>query len=139
MQSGSTSINTIRIYNPIKQGQDHDPQGRFIRLWCPELKSVPDVYLHEPWRMDAATAGRLGCRIGIDYPAPLVDPAVAAREAKDRIWAIRREAGFDRIADAIQQRHGSRRAGLPPTGARQRTRRRRGGDVSGAEQLQLDL
>ena len=89
--------------------------------------------------MDAATAERLGCRIGIDYPAPLVDPAVAAREAKDRIWAIRREAGFDRIADAIQQRHGSRRAGLLSTEGRARTRRRRGDNVNGAEQLQLDL
>ncbi len=137
MQSGSTSINTIRIYNPIKQGQDHDPQGRFIRQWCPELASVPDVYLHEPWRMDGATAERVGCRIGVDYPAPLVDPTAAAREAKDRIWAIRREAGFDRIADAIQQRHGSRRAGLPSPGERSRRRRRSAG--RGVEQLQLDL
>jgi deoxyribodipyrimidine photo-lyase len=139
MQSGSTSINTIRIYNPIKQGQDHDPRGEFIRQWCPELASVPDVYLHEPWRMDAATAERVGCRIGVDYHAPLVEPAAAAREAKDRIWAIRREAGFDRIADAIQQRHGSRRAGLPATGDRPRRRRRRGVAAPGAEQLQLDL
>ena len=49
MQSGSTAINTIRIYNPVKQGQDHDPNGCFIREWCPELASLPDVYLHEPW------------------------------------------------------------------------------------------
>jgi deoxyribodipyrimidine photo-lyase len=89
--------------------------------------------------MDAATAERVGCRIGVDYHAPLVEPAAAAREAKDRIWAIRREAGFDRIADAIQQRHGSRRAGLPATGDRPRRRRRRGVAAPGAEQLQLDL
>jgi deoxyribodipyrimidine photo-lyase len=88
MQSGSTSINTIRIYNPIKQGLDHDPKGVFIRRWCPELADRPDVWLHEPWRG------------GGDHPAPIVDPAQAAREARDRIWAIRRAAGFDRIADA---------------------------------------
>ena len=102
MQSGSTAINTIRIYNPIKQGQDHDPKGLFIRQWCPELAQVPDVYLHEPWKMDHASAERVGCVIGVHYPAPIVDPTLAAREAKDRIWDIRRAAGFDRLADGIQ-------------------------------------
>ena len=111
MQSGSTSINTIRIYNPIKQGRDHDPKGVFIRRWCPELAHLPDQHLHEPWRWLT------------DHPAPIVDPIEAAREARDRIWAIRRAAGFDQIADAIQERHGSRRAGLPSTGARRRRRR----------------
>ena len=48
MQSGSTSINTIRIYNPIKQGMDHDPEGTFIRRWCPELEDVPAEGLHPP-------------------------------------------------------------------------------------------
>ncbi|MGC6482162.1 MAG: FAD-binding domain-containing protein [Synechococcus sp.] len=138
MQSGSTAINTIRIYNPVKQGQDHDPKGCFIRQWCPELASLPDVYLHEPWKLEAQRGERLGCRIGIDYPAPLVDPAAAARDAKDRIWAIRQAAGFDRIADAIQQRHGSRRAGLTPVTTRRR-RRSRTAVKDGDQQLQLDL
>ena len=126
MQSGSTSINTIRIYNPIKQGLDHDPKGVFIRRWCPELADRPDVWLHEPWRG------------GGDHPAPIVDPAQAAREARDRIWAIRCAAGFDRIADAIQERHGSRRAGLTPTGG-QGSRRRRRTDVADASMRQLSL
>ena len=138
MQSGSTSINTIRIYNPVKQGQDHDPQGSFIRQWCPELAAVPDVYLHEPWKLEPSRGDRLGCRIGIDYPAPIVDPTAAAREAKDRIWEIRRAAGFDRIADAIQQRHGSRRAGLTPVTSRRRRRQRLEGEL-GDQQLSFDL
>ncbi len=138
MQSGSTAINTIRIYNPVKQGQDHDPNGCFIREWCPELASLPNVYLHEPWKLDARRAEQLGCRLGVDYPAPLVDPAAAAREAKDRIWEIRRAAGFDRIADAIQQRHGSRRAGLTPVTTRRR-RRSRSAQEGGDQQLQLEL
>ena len=138
MQSGSTAINTIRIYNPIKQGQDHDPKGIFIRQWCPELASLPDVYLHEPWRIDPAGAERLGFRLGVDYPDPIVDPAAAAREAKDRIWEIRRAAGFERLADGIQNRHGSRRAGLTPVTNRRR-RSRRDAIASGQEQLRLDL
>ena len=111
MQSGSTSINTIRIYNPIKQGMDHDPQGVFIREWCPELQDVPVIHIHEPWAL------------GGGMPAPIVDVAASMQEAKDRIWAIRRSSGFDRHADAIQQKHGSRQAGLTPTRSSRRSRR----------------
>jgi deoxyribodipyrimidine photo-lyase len=124
MQSGSTSINTIRIYNPIKQGRDHDPDGVFIRQWCPELSAVPAVHLHEPWAL------------GGSMPHPIVDCAESARQAKERIFAIRRSAGFDHHADAIQRRHGSRRAGLPST-SRRRSRRRV--DDPSVQQLAFDL
>ena len=124
MQSGSTSINTIRIYNPIKQGQDHDPEGVFIRQWCPELRDVPAIHLHEPWSL------------GGGMPEPIVDVTASMQMAKDRIWEIRRSAGFDRHADAIQRRHGSRRAGLPAS-TRRRSRGRRS-DPS-IQQLAFDL
>ena len=124
MQSGSTSINTIRIYNPIKQGLDHDPDGTFIRQWCPELARRPAAQLHEPWRFTD------------HYPAPIVDCAEAARLAKDRIWTIRRSAGFERHADAIQRKHGSRKAGLKPTTRRRQQKR---SVDSGMQQLSLEL
>jgi deoxyribodipyrimidine photo-lyase len=63
------------------------------------------------------------------------------QQAKDRIWAIRRSAGFDHHADAIQQKHGSRKAGMKPTGMRRTSRRRR--KVADADprlqQLSLEL
>ena len=124
MQSGSTSINTIRIYNPIKQGLDHDPDGTFIRQWCPELARLPTAQLHEPWRFTD------------HHPAPIVDCAEAARLAKDRIWTIRRSAGFERHADAIQRKHGSRKAGLKPTIRRRQQKR---SVDSGMQQLSLEL
>ena len=124
MQSGSTSINTIRIYNPIKQGLDHDPDGTFIRQWCPELARLPAAQLHEPWRFTD------------HHPAPIVDCAEAARLAKDRIWTIRRSAGFERHADAIQRKHGSRKAGLKPTIRRRQQKR---SVDSGMQQLSLEL
>jgi deoxyribodipyrimidine photo-lyase len=138
MQSGSTAINTVRVYNPIKQGQDHDLKGEFIRTWLPELHMVPDVYVHEPWKLSMAAQRHAGLKLGSDYPLPMVEPALAAREAKQRIWAIRERSGFSAIADGIQQRHGSRRSGLAPTG--QGRRRRRGKPAhDDSQQLTLDL
>ncbi|MBU6249104.1 MAG: deoxyribodipyrimidine photo-lyase [Xanthomonadaceae bacterium] len=120
MQSGTTGINTLRMYSPAKQARDHDPGGHFIRRWVPELARVPLPLLAEPWRMDAAQQRAAGCVIGRDYPAPLVEEKAALARARDRLYAVRREPGARAEADAIQGRHGSRRSGLPST-----TRRRR--------------
>lgn len=111
MQSGTTGINLPRIYNPIKQSRDQDPDGRFIRRWQPELAPVPDAFIHEPWTwegFDAEVAGR--------YPRPIVDHVAAAREARERIWSARAGRAAREGADAIQERHGSRKSGLPMTG-----------------------
>jgi deoxyribodipyrimidine photo-lyase len=132
MQSGVTGINTIRIYNPVKQGLDQDPDGVFMRRWLPELAALPTALLHTPWKMDEAAQRDAGVVLGRDYPLPVVDPIEAARIARDRIWAVRKGLDFHRAADAIQERHGSRKAGLPPT-----TRPRRAPPAT--PQLGLDL
>lgn len=105
MQAGETGINTIRIYSPVKQGYDQDPQGHFIRRWVPELASVPDAYLHEPWKLDGETRAQL-CP---DYPDRIVDHAVAAKAAKDAIYGLRRKPEARAEAKSVVQKHGSRK------------------------------
>jgi deoxyribodipyrimidine photo-lyase len=105
MQAGETGINTVRIYSPVKQGHDQDPDGRFIRRWVPELAALSDAYLHEPWRMDADERAKLAPH----YPPPLVDHAVAAKAAKDAIYALRRLPENRAEAKAVVAKHGSRK------------------------------
>lgn len=104
MQSGTTGMNTIRIYNPVKQGQDQDPDGLFTRRWVPELAEVPDAYLQEPWRWEHA--GRL---LGRQYPEPLVDVRSAAKAARDAVWAVRKGEAFRKEAARIVDKHASRK------------------------------
>ncbi len=85
MQSGITGINTIRIYNPIKQSYEQDPQGSFIKKYVPELRHVTAEWIHEPWTM--ATPPN-------DYPAPIVEHEIVIRWAKQQLAEKRKEAGF---------------------------------------------
>ena len=73
-----------RIFNPARQQERFDPGGEYVRRYVPELADVPDAYLAEPWNMPPAVQARARCRIGRDYPAPIVDHAQARREALDR-------------------------------------------------------
>jgi deoxyribodipyrimidine photo-lyase len=98
MQSGTTGINTLRIYSPAKQAQDQDPQGLYIRQWVPEIGSAA-------------------------YPRPMVDERTAVAAAKERLYGLRQTREARDEAQAIQQKHGSRKSGLPPTA--NRTRRKR--------------
>ncbi|WP_147124490.1 FAD-binding domain-containing protein [Shimia ponticola] len=99
MQSGTTGMNTVRIYNPVKQGKDQDPTGVFTRRWVPELADVPDEFLQEPWKM-GGVAG---------YPDPIVDVADAARAAREKVFAVRRGDAFRSEAQAIVTKHASRK------------------------------
>jgi deoxyribodipyrimidine photo-lyase len=71
--TGTDAAPYFRIFNPVSQSEKHDPDGHFIRRWVPELANVTDAYIHAPWRMPKAAQEQAGCRIGRDYPAPIVD------------------------------------------------------------------
>ena len=103
MQSGTTGINSIRIYNPIKQGKDHDPKGEFIRKWIPELSNIPDNEIHTPWLSKVKLKG---------YPAPLVDEKIARNEAAKKIYDIRKSKKFKEQSKNIYIKHGSRKINI---------------------------
>ena len=109
MQSGTTGINTVRIYSPIKQVKDQDPGGHFIRKFVPELAGVPDEHIAEPHKMSKSQQSKTGCVIGRHYPAPIVDHAEAYRTARDRMYAIRRKDEAKSDAKRVVKKHGSRK------------------------------
>lgn len=110
MQSGTTGINAVRIYSPIKQVTDHDPTGKFIRAFVPELANVPDKFLAEPHKMPLSTQDQVGCIIGQHYPQPIVEHTVAYKTARDRIYALKKLDVSRQEARRVQQKHGSRKA-----------------------------
>ena len=102
MQSGTTGINTTRVYNPIKQAQDHDPHGRFVRRWLPQMREVPDTWLFEPWHMPTHLSRQL-------LTQPIVDLASATRESKQRLYARRQNTDVKAGKKAVIDKHASRK------------------------------
>ena len=84
------------MFNPTTQAQKFDPSGTYIRQYVPELRGVPDRWIHEPWRMPPEEQESAGCVIGRDYPAPVVDHAAERKVAMERY----REAGDELAGQA---------------------------------------
>ena len=86
----------FRIFNPVTQSQRFDPAGEFIRRYVPELSRVPERFIHAPWTLSPADQAAARCRIGDDYPAPIVDHASARERTLARFEAVRggAEAGM---------------------------------------------
>ncbi len=109
MQSGTTGINTTRVYNPIKQAQDHDPHGRFVRQWLPALRSVPDTWVFEPWLMPQTLQTHTGVVVGSDIAHPVVNLAQATREAKQQLHSRRQTDEVKAAKKAVVDKHASRK------------------------------
>ncbi len=99
MQAGTTGINTIRIYNPILNGKEKDPEGVFIRQYIPELRGIPNEYIHEPWLWENFET--------ITYPNPIIDVISGNRIARDILWKTKGNTP-KAMKEKIVKKHASR-------------------------------
>jgi len=105
MQSGTTGINTIRIYSPIKNSEDHDPEGVFIKKWLPELAEIPVNLIHEPWKLNPIEQQFYNCEIGKDYPEPIVNIEETRKYASDIVWSFRKKDEVKEEGKRILKKH----------------------------------
>ncbi len=87
--SGADAAPYFRIFNPVTQGEKFDGDGRYVRRWIPELAGLSDRWIHAPWTAPKEVLAAAGIRLGRDYPAPIVDHAMARQRALDALEDVK--------------------------------------------------
>jgi len=105
MQAGTTGINTIRMYNPVKQSKDNDEDGVFIKKWVPELRDLQSEFIHEPWSLTPMEQQLYGFVLGENYPMPIIDFVKASKIARDKIWGHRKHPKVKEEQTRLIQTH----------------------------------
>jgi deoxyribodipyrimidine photo-lyase len=78
--TGTDAMQGYRIFNPRTQSEKFDREGVYIRQYVPELSDVPVKWIHEPHLMPETEQRRVKCRIGSEYPTPIVDHRQARQD-----------------------------------------------------------
>ncbi len=87
--TGTDAAPYFRIFNPVLQGQKHDPDGEYIARWVPELSELPVKYRHEPWKMSQEEGKSHNFKLGKDYPQRIVDHKFARQRTLDAYKSAR--------------------------------------------------
>lgn len=104
MQAGLTGYHILRIFSPNAQAEKHDPDGTFIHQWIPALQTVPAPSCWKPWNLTAMEQELYQCKIGVDYPAPIVDYERSTKHFKDVYWQQRESPATKAELPAIWER-----------------------------------
>lgn len=107
MQAGETGINMLRIYNPIKNSLEHDPEANFIKKWVPELKNLEVPFAHQPFLMTELDQAFYNFKLGIDYPYPIVDIKETRKKASDTLWKMKKDNFVKTERQRILKKHTS--------------------------------
>jgi deoxyribodipyrimidine photo-lyase len=86
---GADAAPFFRVFNPVSQGEKFDPQGDYVRRWCPELAGIPDKWLHRPWEAPREILSRSGVRLGSEYPPPIISHATAREVALEAFRGLK--------------------------------------------------
>ncbi|MDT0557602.1 FAD-binding domain-containing protein [Ichthyenterobacterium sp. W332] len=105
MQAGETGINNLRIYNPIKNGIEHDPEASFIKHWLPELQRLETPFAHEPYLMTEMEQQFYDFTLGKDYPLPIVNQKINRKRASDILWNLKKNPTVIKESHRILKKH----------------------------------
>ena len=105
MQAGVTGINMLRIYNPVKNGKEHDPKGVFIKQWIPKLRVLPEAIVHTPWLMNSFETSIYGFKLGKDYPKPIIDLEKSRKNATSTLWPMSKSPAVRKEGKRILAKH----------------------------------
>ncbi|WP_136482988.1 cryptochrome/deoxyribodipyrimidine photo-lyase family protein [Cognatitamlana onchidii] len=109
MQAGETGVNMLRIYNPIKNSLEHDPEAKFIKKWVPELRHLDTPFAHQPSIMTPLEQEFNNFKLGIDYPNPIVDLKSSRKIASTALWELRKSPLVIEESKRILNKHTPRR------------------------------
>jgi len=90
--SGADAAPYFRIFNPVSQGERFDPEGTYVKRYCPELSGLPKKFIHKPWDADTSILNAASLTLGKDYPKPIVDLKLSRQRALDAFSELKNSA-----------------------------------------------
>jgi deoxyribodipyrimidine photo-lyase len=105
MQAGETGINIVRVYSPVKNSLEHDPEALFLKKWLPELAHLPLPYIHEPWKITAMERQLYNFRIDRDYVERIVEVTLSRKRAQNTLYGIQKAVKSRQESQRIIAKH----------------------------------